>query len=194
MPTSQTGTLTARDESLTLRPLLSASALKSEGSAFGLGLPLRAPREGADADGRPAAPAMPPPPRLTWGLPPAQAPAPPSYLKIIRLLGRRTQQTDAELSVTGSGGLAGGPSRQLSLQCPHPLRPGTEGRTGPSPAWRQQPQAAICLSGQRGRWWRSITVQRQRERLAPHLPHPGHLTALRCSHLLSRVGVSIAQA
>lgn len=69
MPTSQTGTLTARDEPLTLRPLPSASALKSEGSAFGLGLPLRAPREGADADGRPAAPAMPPPPSPDLGAP-----------------------------------------------------------------------------------------------------------------------------
>lgn len=165
MPTSQTGTLTARDESLTLRPLPSASALKSEGSAFGLGLPLRAPREGADADGRPAAPAMPPPPRLTWGLPPAQAPAPPSYLKIIRLLGRRTQQTDAELSVTGSGGLAGGPSRQLSLQCPHPLRPGTEGRTGPSPAWQQQPRARPSVSQvkEEGGGDRSLSNGRERD-------------------------------
>lgn len=44
----------------------------------------------------------PPPTRLAWRLPPTLAPAPPSYLKIIRLLGRQTKQTDAELSVIGS--------------------------------------------------------------------------------------------
>lgn len=107
MPILQMGKLEGqRDGSLSpqapsARPLSSKSWWSSPWSW----VVTQGPQEGAE--GRPPTASMPPPTRLAWGLPPTLAPASPSYLKIIRLLGRRATQTDAELSIISSGGLDG---------------------------------------------------------------------------------------
>lgn len=94
-----------------------------------LGCHAGAPRRGQR--GFPLQLLYPPPTPLAWGLPPTLAPASPSYLKIIRLLGRRAKQTDAELSIISSGGLDGEQRQPPSALPPRPPR--TEAGAGGCP-------------------------------------------------------------
>lgn len=110
------------------------------------------------------------PTRWAWGLPPTPAPAPPSYLKIIRLLGSRVKQTDAELSVIGSGGLDGGrvepgPSAALTPSTPdcggeEMDKPSQTGPLAPLPHLSLRSRTKVA----------GITIKCQRKRIRPLPP------------------------
>lgn len=109
----------------------------------------------------------PPPVHPAWVLPPTLVPASPSYLKIIKLLGRLAKQTDAELSVIGfgslDGGLAAAPAAAPTLSTQD------QGRgTWPSPArWSAKLYPSVAqVKGQGG----GITIKCQRKGIRPLPP------------------------